>query len=85
MFNLYIYSGILSFVCSLSGVICSFKILVSSTTRVDRFDLQDREEDEDVLMTTPKSIRSSDLVNGRPAARVGSNDSDESENKGEFL
>ena len=45
----------------------------------------DREEDEDVLMTTPKSIRSSDLVNGRPAARVGSNDSDESENKGEFL
>ena len=47
MFNLYIYSGILSFVCSLSGVICSFKILVSSTTRVDRFDLQDREEDED--------------------------------------
>ena len=42
----------------------------------------DREEDEDVIMTTPTSIRTSG-INGRPATRVGSNDSDES--KGEFL
>ena len=45
----------------------------------------DREEDEDVFMTTPASISSSDIrnVNDRIAVRVSSNDSDES--KGEFL
>ena len=45
----------------------------------------DREEDDDVLMTTPTTIRSSNIhsVGGRPAARIDSNDSDES--KGEFL
>ena len=45
----------------------------------------DREEDEDVFMTTPASISSSDIrnVNDRIAVRVSSNDSDES--KGDFL